>query len=146
MMFSMKRERTHTMRPAPADRDPGRLPVRASFRILMMASLLFKAVGSSVALADALPHNEGQGRYIVYLEPAVDARFADTASRGPLLEDWQATLGARISVERQLATGGWVLTTERKDDTAGGKPDQQTLLEGLEGVTSVEVDALMRHY
>lgn len=151
-MTFIKPERICVMPPEPADKAPQRLLVRACLRVLMMCSLLFTAVGGSVALADAPPQTGGQGRYIVYLEPALETRFADTALRGRVLADWQARVGARISVERQLATGGWVLVLTPDHDTdegegeGEGKAGQLSLLEGLEGVASVEVDALMRRY
>lgn len=134
------------MQPEPADKGPQRLYIRACFRVLMMCSLLFTAAVGSVALADALPQTGGQGRYIVYLEPALETGFADNALRGRVLADWQARVGARISVERQLATGGWVLvlTPDHDTDDGDGRAGKLSLLEGLEGVTSVEVDALMR--
>jgi hypothetical protein len=115
---------------------------------LLAIGVLSLLLSGCPARADVNKPPVGQGRYIVYLDSATAARFADTAARDALLHDWQSRLGATITVERPLATGGWVLvlTPGPSAPDASGTPGQQALLEGLEGVTSVEADALMRRF
>lgn len=81
------------------------------------------------------------GRYIVYLDASRVAEMKDPKEQSALLTRWGNALQGKIEVERQLATGGWVL----KVTSPGSSTHQQQTLQRLPGVESVEPDALMRH-
>jgi hypothetical protein len=81
-----------------------------------------------------------EGRYIVYLGTSAGDLLADKRRRAATLKTWESRLGASIRLERQLATGGWVVTVI---DRSTSPAQQQHALETLEGVSSVERDAIM---
>lgn len=82
-----------------------------------------------------------EGRYIVYVDAATGNTLKTTAEQEATAAAWGQTLGGEIHFERQLGTGGWVITV---NSPAGSAEAQLKKLQSLPGVETVERDAIMR--
>lgn len=83
-----------------------------------------------------------QGRYIVYIEPAQIPQLQSSAQKTARLAEWGQILHGQLQLERELATGGWVILV---DSDAPSADAQLQAVMALPGVETAEPDALMRH-
>ncbi|CBL44587.1 hypothetical protein HDN1F_10040 [gamma proteobacterium HdN1] len=104
---------------------------RVSARIVLIAVLL--AACSAMTLFS--------GRYIVYLTPDVSLRVNTPDERSQLVAIWQQEFEGKITFERVLATGGWLV---RVEGFATSQAALQQALRGLTGVADVELDAKLQ--
>lgn len=83
-----------------------------------------------------------QGRYILYADPACTEQLKSPQGQTTVLTQWGQRLNGQVHLERQLATGGWVVTVTTPDTSAD---QQMKAMQSLPGLESVERDAILRH-
>lgn len=92
-------------------------------------------------LSGCVVADEARGRFIVYLTPETATTLTSDADQVVLLKRWEQSLQGTITLERTLATGGWVVTVTSPGDAG----HQMTAVEHLPGVASAERDAILQH-